>query len=44
MILITDNFSKSWPEEKIADQNFYIVYNLAKTQVPRAAYNIKDVI
>jgi hypothetical protein len=44
MILITDNFSKSWTEEKIADQNFYIVYNLAKTQVPRTAYNINDVI
>jgi hypothetical protein len=44
MILITDNFSKSWSEKKIADQNFYIVYNLAKTQVPRTAYNINDVI
>jgi hypothetical protein len=44
MILITDNFSKSWTEEKIADQNFYIVYNLAKTQVPRSAYNINDII
>jgi len=44
MILVTDDFSNSWPEEKITDQNFYIVYNLAKTQIPRAAYNINDVI
>ena len=43
MILVTDDFSESWQKEKI-NQNFYIVYNLARTEVPRTAYNISDVI
>ena len=44
MILITDNFSKSWTEEKNVKQNFYIVYNLATSQVSGTIFDIKDVI
>jgi hypothetical protein len=41
-MLITESFFKPWIEKK--DQSFYIVYNLAKTQTPRTAYNISDII
>lgn len=43
-MLITDSFFSPWQEVKTTDQGFYIVYNLARTQVPRTAYNISDVI
>jgi hypothetical protein len=41
-MLVTESFFKPWIKK--TNQDFYIVYNLSKTQVPRTAENIDDII